>query len=60
MERLCWKRPTNITHCLLQMAVTETINSYFVVWTPNGMIIDEIHFDNEFWCSTKNKFQRYY
>ena len=47
MERLCWKRPTNITHCLLQMAVTETINSYFVVWTPHGMIIDEIHFDNK-------------
>ena len=24
------------------------------------MIIDEIYFDNEFLCSMKNKFQKYY
>ena len=24
------------------------------------MIVDEIYFDSEFWCSMKNKFQKYY
>ena len=24
------------------------------------MIVDEIYFDNEFWYSMKNKFQKYY
>ena len=42
------------------MAVSGTIESYFVAWTPHGMIIDEIYFDNEFWFSMKNKFQKYY
>ena len=41
---------------MLQMAVTRTIKNYFVVWTLDGMIIDEIYFDNEFWCSMENKF----
>ena len=45
---------------MLLMAVTRTIKNYFVVWTSNGMIIDETYFDNEFWCSMKNKFQNYY
>ena len=45
---------------MLQMAVAGTIKNCFVVWTPHGMIIDEIYFDNEFWCSMKNKFQKYY
>ena len=35
------------TQCMLQMAVTGTIKSYFVVLNPHGMIIDEIYFDNE-------------
>ena len=48
------------TQCMLQMAVTGTIKNYFVVWTPHGMIIDELYFDNEFWCSVKNKFQKCY
>ena len=38
------------------MAVNETVKNYFVVWTPHGIIIDKICFDNEFWCSMKNKF----
>ena len=42
------------------MAVTGTIKNYFVAWTPHGMIIDEIYFDNEFWCPIKNKLQKYY
>ena len=45
---------------MLQMALTETITNYFVIWTPHGMIIDEIYCDNEFWCSMKNKFQKYH
>ena len=45
---------------MLQMAVTGTMKNYFDTWTPNGMIIDEIYFDNEFWCSMRNKFQKYY
>ena len=48
------------TQCMLQMAVTGTIKHCFVVWTPHEMIIDEIYFDNEFWCLMKNKFQKYY
>ena len=48
------------TQCMLQMAVTGTIKNYFVVWILHEMIIDEIYFDNEFWCSMKNKFQKYY
>ena len=32
---------------MLQMAVTGTIEKYFLVWTTHGMIIDEIYFDNE-------------
>ena len=45
---------------MLQMAVTGTIKNYFVAWTPNGMTIDEIYLDNEFWYSMKNQFQKYY
>ena len=48
------------TQCMLQMAATETIKNYFVAWTPHGMIIDRIYFDNEFWCSIKSRFQKYY
>ena len=48
------------TQCMLQMAVTRTMENYFVVWTPHEMIIDQIFFDNEFWCSMKNKSQKYY
>ena len=48
------------SQCILQMAVTGTIKNYFVVWNPHGMIIDEIYFDNEFWCLMKNKSQKYY
>ena len=43
-----------------EMAVTRTIKNYFVAGTPNGMTIDEIYFDNEFWYSMKNQFQKYY
>ena len=24
------------------------------------MIVNEVHFDNKFWCSVKNKFQKYH
>ena len=29
-------------------------------WTPYGVIINEIYFDNEFLCLMKNRFQKYY
>ena len=45
---------------MFQMAVTGTMENYFVVWTPHEMIIDQIYFNNEFWCSMKNKSQKYY
>ena len=32
---------------MLQMTVTGTVKNYFVVWTPHGMIIAQIYFDNE-------------
>ena len=41
------------TQCMLQMAVTIAIKSCFFVWTPHGMIINEIYFDNKFWYSIK-------
>ena len=42
------------------MAVTRIIKNYFVVWTPHGMIIDEIYLDNELLYIMKNKCQKYY
>ena len=45
---------------MLQMAVTGTIKNYFVAWNPHGTFIVEIYFDNEFWYSMKNKFQKNY
>ena len=45
---------------MLKMAVTGAIKNYFIFWPPDRMIIDEIYFDNEFWCSMKNKFQKHY
>ena len=54
MERLCEKVP-QILH-----TVHAADGCYFVVWTSHGMIIDEMYFDNEFWCSMKTKFQKYH
>ena len=48
------------TQCMLQMAVNGTIKNYFVDWTSHVMVIDEIYSGNKFWCSMKNKFQKYY
>ena len=45
---------------MLQMAVNGTIKNYFVDWTSHVMVIDEIYSGNKFWCSMKNKFQKYY
>ena len=45
---------------MLKMAVTGAIKNYFIFWPLDRMIIDEIYFDNEFWCSMKNKFQKHY
>ena len=37
------------TQCLVQMAVTESSHSYFMVWTLHGFIIDHIDFDDNRW-----------
>jgi len=54
------RRHKYYTQCLMQMAVTGCQKTYFVVWTPHGMVIDEIYFDEELWISMKNKFVQYY
>jgi len=48
------------TQCMLQMGVTGTKKTYFVVWTPRGMVIDEITFDENMWLEMKSVFERYY
>ena len=60
MERLRRKSLTNITHVHAADRGYWNYKINFVVWTPHAMIIDEICFDDEFWCSMKNKFQKYY
>ena len=35
------------TQCLMQMGVTKTKNTYIVVWTTHGMVIDNITFGKE-------------
>ena len=54
------KSHNHYTQCMLQMTVTETIKIILLFGFPHEMIIDEINFDNEFWCSVKSKFQKYY
>ena len=44
----------------MQMGVTGHKKTYFVVWTPHGMIVEEILFDQDFWISLKEKFLFYY
>ena len=35
------------TQCLMQMGVTKTKNTYIVVWTTHGMVIENITFGKE-------------
>ena len=35
------------TQCLMQMGITKTKNTYIVVWTTHGMVIDNITFGKE-------------
>ena len=46
--------------CLMQIGVTKTKTTYFVVWTIHGMVIDKIAFDKELWKSMKSKFEMSY
>ena len=48
------------TQCLVQMAVTESSHSYFMVWTPHGFIIDHIDFDDNRWYLLKLEMVSYY
>ena len=44
----------------MQMGVTGYKKTYFVVWTPHGMIVEEIAFDQDYWSSLKDQFLFYY
>ena len=35
------------TQCLMQMGITKTKNTYIVVWTTHGMVIENITFGKE-------------
>lgn len=48
------------TQCQVQMAVTGAQQTYFVVWTPHGMVIDNVSFDKELWTVMKEKFTAFY
>ena len=48
------------TQCLVQMGVTEITRSYFVVWTPNGCLIDTVEYDEEKWKEMKENLLTYY
>ena len=58
MERLLKRSHKYYTQCMLQMSISGTIKNYFVGWTSYETIVDKIYFDNEFYCSLKNKFQK--
>ena len=47
----------NFTQCLMQVGVTKTKTTYFVIWTTHGMEIDIITFDKELWESMKSNFE---
>ena len=48
------------TQYLMQMGVTKTKTTYFVVWTTHGMVIDNIIIDKELWESMKSNFEMFY
>ena len=44
----------------MQMEVTKSKNSYFLVWTMLGMVICNITVDKEVWESLKSNFELFY
>ena len=54
------RRHKYYTQRLMQRALTGCHKTYFVVWTPQSMVVYEIYFDEELWISMKNKFVQYY
>ena len=42
------------------MGVSNIDQSYFVVWTPHGHIVEHINFDSECWTIMKEKIAKYY
>ena len=48
------------TQVQMQMSVTGHRNTYFVIWTPHGISIEEIKFDEDFWILLKEQLLLYY
>ena len=48
------------TQCLVQMGITRLTKSYFVVWSPHGLLIDEIEFDPQNWSEVREMILSYY
>ena len=48
------------TQCMVQMAVTQLSTTFFVVWTPHGILVDSIQFDAELWKEMKTALLEYY
>lgn len=42
------------------MSVTGLKFSYFVVWTPHGIVVDKIVFDENLWSDWREKLIEYY
>ena len=48
------------TQRLIQMGVTKTKTTYFLVWNTHRMVIDNIAFDKELWGSMRSNFKLFY
>ena len=45
---------------MTQMGVTELSKTFFVIWTPHGILIDQIEYDSELWNGMKDCILEYY
>ena len=58
---LCLKQSHKYyTQCQMQMVATGLQKTYFVIWTPHGISIEVIKFDENFWKSLKEQLHMYY
>ena len=58
---LCLKQSHKYyTQCQIQMVATGLQKTYFVIWTPHGISIEVIKFDENFWKSLKEQLHMYY
>lgn len=53
------KRNSNYYYEIIgQLRITKKMLCYFVVYTPNHTIIEEIEYDPQFWCNMKSKLEK--